>query len=128
MPNDVETVAAYLAAQPEPARKVLTRVRSVIRKALPKAEESISYKMPTYKLEGVPVLYFAGWKQHFSLYPATAHVIEALGDALAPYRVEKGTVRFPLAGAVPVQLITRFAELRAKEAASPKPKAKKRAR
>ena len=50
---------------------MLEQIRSTIRKALPGAEEVISYKIPAYKLHGSPVLYFAGWKQHYSLYPAT---------------------------------------------------------
>ena len=60
----------YIASQPEAAQGVLEGVRSIIRKAVPGAEEVISYKVPTYKLHGGPVSYFAGWKQHYSLYPA----------------------------------------------------------
>ena len=96
---------------------VLERVRSTIRKAVPGAEEMISYKIPTYKLHNRPVLYFAGWKQHYSLYPATDHVVAAFKDDLAPYKVDKGTIRFPLSPPVPVKLIERIAKFRAKEAA-----------
>ena len=53
-------------------------MRATIRKAVPKAEESISYKIPTYKLRGERLLYFAGWKQHYSLYPATKRLLAAL--------------------------------------------------
>jgi uncharacterized protein YdhG (YjbR/CyaY superfamily) len=70
-PN-VKSVDDYIAAQPEPAQDVLQRVRSAIRKALPAAEEVISYKIPAYKLRGGIALYFAGWKQHYSLYPCGA--------------------------------------------------------
>ena len=59
---DVQTVADYLAAQPEATRRVLERVRRAIRSALPGAEEVISYKIPTYKLLGGTVPYFAGWE------------------------------------------------------------------
>jgi uncharacterized protein YdhG (YjbR/CyaY superfamily) len=79
--------------------------------------------MPTYKLKGSPVLYFAGWKRHYSLYPATDHVVEAFKDELAPYEVNKGTIRFPLTEPVPVKLIERIATFRSKEA-SERPSAK----
>jgi uncharacterized protein YdhG (YjbR/CyaY superfamily) len=63
------------------------------------------------------VLYFAGWKQHYSLYPATDHVVEAFKDDLEPYKVNKGTIRLPLNQPVPVKLIERIAKFRAKEVA-----------
>jgi uncharacterized protein YdhG (YjbR/CyaY superfamily) len=91
-------------------------VRSTIRKALPRAEEVISYQIPAYKLGGV-VLYFAGWKQHYSLYPATERLVAAFKDELAPYELSKGTIRFPLSRPVPVGLIGRIAKFRAKEVA-----------
>lgn len=118
--TDFTSVDEYLAAQPEAVRGVLTRVRSAIRKAVPGAEEVISYKIPTYKLHGGPVLYFAGWRQHYSLYPATNHVVAAFKDDLAPYEVSKGTIRFPLSQPVPVRLIERIAKFRAKEVAQRK--------
>jgi len=110
-----KTVDEYLAAQPEPARRILGQVRGAIRAALPGAEEMISYQMPAYKLGGTAVLYFAGWKKHFSLYPASEGLVRALKEELAPYVVEKGTIRFPLAEPVPVELIERIARVRAKE-------------
>jgi uncharacterized protein YdhG (YjbR/CyaY superfamily) len=73
--------------------------------------------MPTYKLDGRLVLYFAGWKRHYSLYPATGHLVAAFQNALAPYEISKGTIRFPLSEPVPVELIERIAKFRAKEAA-----------
>jgi uncharacterized protein YdhG (YjbR/CyaY superfamily) len=96
---------------------ILGRVRSAIRKAIPRAEETISYKIPTYKLHNRPVLYFAGWKQHYSLYPATERIVAAFQDDLAPYEIKKGTIRFPLSQPVPVTLIARIAKFRAKEVA-----------
>jgi uncharacterized protein YdhG (YjbR/CyaY superfamily) len=110
-------VDEYIAAQPEAAKGALRRVRSAIRKAVPDASEVISYQIPTYKLNGLPVLYFAGWKQHYSLYPATDHVLAAFKDALAPYEVNKGTIRFPLSKPVPMTLIDGIAKFRAKEVA-----------
>ena len=54
---------------------------------MPGAEEVISYKMPTYKLDGHAVLYLAGWKKHYSLYPCTGNLEAAFKDELAPYEV-----------------------------------------
>jgi uncharacterized protein YdhG (YjbR/CyaY superfamily) len=115
--TDVTSVDEYIASQPEAVQRVLQRVRSTIRRAVPGAEEAISYKIPTYRLNGRPVLYFAGWRQHYSLYPSTDHVVAAFKDDLAPYEVSKGTIRFPLSEPVPVKLIERIAKFRAKEVA-----------
>ncbi len=112
-----KSVDDYIASQPEAVQVILERVRSAIRKAVPQAEEMISYQIPTYKMHGGVVLYFAGWKQHYSLYPATVHVVAAFKKDLARYQVNKGTIRFPLSQPVPVQLIGRIAKFRAKEAA-----------
>jgi uncharacterized protein YdhG (YjbR/CyaY superfamily) len=112
--TDFRTEDEYIASQPEAVQGVLKRVRSIIRKAVPGAEEVISYKIPTYKLHGGPVLYFAGWKQHYSLYPVTDQVVAAFKDDLAPYKVGKGTIRFPFSEPVPLKLIERIARFRAK--------------
>jgi uncharacterized protein YdhG (YjbR/CyaY superfamily) len=114
--TDFKTVDEYISGQPEAARKILRSVRRIIRKALPGAEEVISYQIPAYKLGTARVLYFAGWKEHFSLYPATAGLVAAFKDDLARYQVSKGTIRFPLSQAVPVRLIELIAKFRAKEA------------
>lgn len=65
--TEFTSVGQYLAAQPETARGVLERVRSIIREAVPSAEEVIAYQMPTYRLEGHALLHLAGWKHHYSL-------------------------------------------------------------
>jgi uncharacterized protein YdhG (YjbR/CyaY superfamily) len=115
--TDFKSVDEYIALQPETARGVLERVRSAIRNALPGAEEVISYQIPAFKLHGDPVLYFAGWRQHYSLYPANDHLVAAFRNDLAPYQVSKATIRFPLSEPVPVKLIRRIAKFRAKEVA-----------
>jgi uncharacterized protein YdhG (YjbR/CyaY superfamily) len=115
---DIKSVDAYIASQPKAAQGVLKRVRNIIRKAVPRADEVISYKMPAYKLRGGLLIYFAGWKEHYSLYPATDRIVAELKDDLAPYEVKKGTIRFPLSRPVPAKLIERIARLRAKEVAT----------
>jgi uncharacterized protein YdhG (YjbR/CyaY superfamily) len=115
---DCKSVDEYIASQPDAIRPILGQVRNAIRKAVPQADEVISYKIPTYKLQGEPVLYFAGWKQHFSLYPVSANLVAALEHDIAPYVVSKGTMRFPLSQPVPLKLIGRIARFRAKEVAA----------
>ena len=115
--TDYKSVDAYLAAQPPAVRPILQQVRGVIRKAIPKAEEVISYQIPAYRLPGGVVIYFAGWKEHYSIYPATGALAKALGDALTPYKVSKGTLRFPLTEPVHERLISRIAKFRADEVA-----------
>jgi uncharacterized protein YdhG (YjbR/CyaY superfamily) len=105
---DVSVVDAYIAKYPAEVQAVLQRVRRIIRKALPGAEEVISYQIPTYKLHGQYVVYFAGWKHHWSLYPVTELLRAALGPELASYEVSKGTVRFPLAEPVSARLVERI--------------------
>jgi uncharacterized protein YdhG (YjbR/CyaY superfamily) len=126
--TDYKSVSEYIASQPRAVRGVLQRVRSTIRKAVPGADEVISYQIPAYKLHGRVMIYFAGWKQHYSIYPANARLVAAFKDELAPYEVNnKGTIRFPLSKRVPVRLIAGIAKFRAKEVAE-REKAKAAAR
>jgi len=115
-----KSVDEYIASQPQAAQDVLQRVRSAIRKAVPGAEEVISYQIPAYKLHGDRLIFFAGWKEHYSLYPATDRVVAVFKRDLAPYKVSKGTIRFPLSKPVPVKLIERIAKFRAQEVAERK--------
>lgn len=112
------SVDDYIAAQPKPVQTALARVRAAIRKGVPGAEESISYQMPAYKLDGAAVIYFAGWKRHYSVYPATAKLVAAFKGELESYELSKGTIRFPLDEPVPSSLITRLAKFRAREVAA----------
>ena len=107
------TVDEYIGAQPEALRAKLEQVRAAIRRAVPQALEVIGYGMPGYKLEGKPLLYFAGFKQHYSLFAASGTFFASLEEELKDYEQRKGTVHFPLNKPVPVKLISRIAKLRA---------------
>jgi uncharacterized protein YdhG (YjbR/CyaY superfamily) len=109
------SVSEYIASKPREARVVLERVRTAIRKAVPKAEEGLSYQMPVYTLNGVPVLYFVGWKAHYSIYPASRALVAAFTRELASYERTKNMIRIPLSEPVPVKLIERIARFRAAE-------------
>jgi uncharacterized protein YdhG (YjbR/CyaY superfamily) len=110
-----QTVTDYIASKPHPVQAVLKRVRAAIRKAIPKAEEGISYQIPTYKLNGTYVIYFAGWKEHYSLYPIHESLVSAFSEELAGCKTSKGTLRFPLSEPVPSDLIERIVRFRVEQ-------------
>jgi len=100
------TVDSYIAGFPPAIRAVLRKVRQTVRKAAPDAEETISYRMPAYKLHGV-LVYFAAFKAHIGLYPPLSGDA-ALQAEVAPYAGEKGNLRFPLDQPIPYDLIARI--------------------
>src|SRR4051794_5644848 len=101
MPNTLPSVAAYIAAQPQASRAVLERVRRIVLKALPGCEETISYNIPTYKLNGRMVIYFAGWQEHYSLYPISRQMVAVLREDSGAYSIHGSTMRLPLSKPVP---------------------------
>src|SRR3954466_11810253 len=111
----VNSVREYIASKPKESRASLEAVRRAIVQALPTAQEGLAYQMPAYTLNGVGVLYFAGWKSHYSLYPASDALAAAFAKELAPYERRKGTIKFPLSEPVPVRLIERIAKFRARQ-------------
>jgi uncharacterized protein YdhG (YjbR/CyaY superfamily) len=112
---DFRSIDEYIAEQSASSQVALGRVRCAIRAAAWGAEEGISYKIPAYRLHGSVLLYFAGWKEHYSIYPASDAMVAAFKGELDPYRASKGTLRFPLSKPVPVKLIERIARFRVKE-------------
>ena len=118
-----ETIDAYIADQPDAVRPTLKRLRTVIKQSVKGAEELNSYAIPAFRLSGRVGLFFAGWKDHVSIYPVSDAVLTELGAELDPYRVSK-TLRFPLSKALPVHLIQKVAKARAKELAAVPPRKK----
>ncbi|TAK78802.1 MAG: DUF1801 domain-containing protein [Dehalococcoidia bacterium] len=114
MPARFTTVDEYIASFPEDVRAVLEKVRETIRKAAPEAEERIGYQMPAYRLHR-PLVYFAAWKDHWALYPATGTLVEAFAEELRPYEVAKGTIKFPYGRPVPVRLVRALVKHRVAE-------------
>jgi uncharacterized protein YdhG (YjbR/CyaY superfamily) len=110
------TIDEYLAGCPRSTQAVLKKVRKAIRRALPGAEEVISYRIPAFKLHGRVVVYFAAWAEHYAVYPFTRRLEAAFRDEIAPYEVSgKGTIRFPYSAPVPTALIEGIAAFRAQE-------------
>lgn len=104
------TVDDYIASFPPGVQQALTEVRAAIRSELPTAEERISYQIPAYKVGRSWVIYFAGFKKHFSLFcPQGDQVLKQFEGELGRYYVKKATFHFPLNEPVPVDLIRRVA-------------------
>ena len=103
------TVDEYIASFPDEVRPLLESVRATMRAAAPGTDEVISYGIPTFKLEGRYVAYFSGWKKHLAVYPIPSGD-EALARELAPYVEGAGTLRFPYAEPIPLDLIRRVTE------------------
>ncbi|HEV7215132.1 MAG TPA: DUF1801 domain-containing protein [Chloroflexota bacterium] len=110
------TVDDYIRACPQDVQVILEEVRRTIRKAAPAAGETISYRIPTFVLDGKYLVSFAAWKRHISFYPIPA-VNEALERALAPYRAAKSTLRFPLGQPMPYDLIEQLVALHVQQRA-----------
>ncbi len=109
------TVSEYIASSPPVVRKSLRQIRGAIKKAAPGITERISYRIPTFDLEGKYLLYMAAFKDHISIYPATASMMAKYGEQLRPYRSGAGTLRFALGTRLPLPLITRLARLRVQD-------------
>jgi uncharacterized protein YdhG (YjbR/CyaY superfamily) len=113
------TVEQYIAAFPQATQKILKQVRKAIKQAAEGTDESISYGIPTYKLNGSPVVYFAGYAGHIGFYATPTGHKEFESD-LAVYKQGKGSVQFPINEPMPIELITKIVLFRMKEVAAQK--------
>lgn len=95
-------------------RSIMRRVRSIIKRAAPDAQEMISYQMPAYRYHGM-LVYFAAWKNHWGFYPASNAIKEIFKDELAHYKQTKGAIQFPWHEPVPEALITKLVKKRMEE-------------
>jgi uncharacterized protein YdhG (YjbR/CyaY superfamily) len=108
-----ENIDDYIASFSPEIRAILGKIRLTIGTAAPDAEETISYRMPTFKQNGV-LVHFAAFKNHIGLYPPIRGDA-SLEKAISPYLGEKGNLRFPLDRPIPYDLIERIVKLRVKQ-------------
>lgn len=111
----VETVNQYFDSLTPESRKALQSLREIVQAAAPSAEEYISYQMPALKQNG-PLVYYAAFKNHISLFPGSSKLIEEqFGSELEGYRTSKGTIQFPMGKPLPAPLIKKIVKARLKE-------------
>jgi len=104
----------YIKSFPENVQVRLNQIRAIIKKNAPEAEESIAYKMPAYKTNGKPLVYFAGFDKHIGFY-ATPTGHSQFVKELSKYKQGKGSVQFPLDIPLPLDLISRIVRFRVEE-------------
>lgn len=119
-PRDIDE---YIASFSPEVQTILEKIRSTIRRAAPDAQETISYKIPAFTLNGI-VVYFAAFKKHIGLYPPVKGDAK-LQKAISPYAGEKGNLQFPLDQPMPYRLIERIVKLRVKQNMSKDPASQK---
>ena len=112
------TVADYLATLPEDRRAAVQELRRAIQAAAPEATETIAYQMPAFRTHGRFLVSYAAYKAHYSLFPASGEVVEALGEEVKPYLSGKGTLRFPADQPIPVATVTKIVKIRLAETAA----------
>lgn len=108
-----KSIDEYIACHSPEIQEKLEAIRSTIRKAAPKAEEAISYMIPTFKLHG-NLVHFAAFKTHLSFFPGASGV-EAFKEELAKYEISKGTIRIPLDQRLPLTLIRKIVKFRVQQ-------------
>jgi uncharacterized protein YdhG (YjbR/CyaY superfamily) len=121
-----QSIDEYIAAFPPEVRGILARIRLTIAKAAPEAQQTISYRIPTFRLNGA-LVYFAAFKKHIGFYPPVTGDA-GLEKAVAPYAGEKGNLRFPLDQPIPYALIERIVRLRVKQSLAKSAKGRKAAK
>jgi uncharacterized protein YdhG (YjbR/CyaY superfamily) len=108
-----QTIDEYIACFPDATREILKQVRTAILEMVPGAEEAITYGIPTFKLYG-NLVHFAAYKNHIGFYPGAAG-IATFREALASYKLSKGTVQFPIDQPVPLDLIRMITAFRVQQ-------------
>jgi uncharacterized protein YdhG (YjbR/CyaY superfamily) len=109
-----KTIDDYIKTFPKNKQSILEKIRQTIKETAPEAVEAISYQMPTFKLNGKNLVYFAAFKNHIGFYPLPSG-IEAFKGELSPYKQGKGSIQFPLDEPIPYDLVKKIVNYRVKE-------------
>ncbi len=116
-----DPISAHLATLPQPQRDTLTALRATLRDLLPDAEECISYNMPCFKVDGVAVAGFDGFKQHCSYFPHSGNVVGQVSGIPDWCTVaSRGTLQFPVDRPLPKALVRKLVRARLAEIAAKK--------
>jgi uncharacterized protein YdhG (YjbR/CyaY superfamily) len=114
--KQIKSIDEYINTFPKEIQEILENLRQIIKTTAPKAEETISYKIPTFKLNG-NLVHFAAFKNHIGFYP-TPSGIEKFKKELSTYETSKGTIKFPLDQPIPFDLVKKIVEFRVRENSS----------
>lgn len=106
-------IKEYIAGFPDETQVLLKKIKSTIKKAVPDAQETISYGIPCFTYKGKHLIFFAAFKKHIGLYPAPRSS-ERFKEKLSRYKGGKGTVQFPRNEPIPFDLISSIVKFRAK--------------
>lgn len=110
-----KTIDEYLSSLRVDQRAALSSLREVIRAVAPKAEECMSYRLPTFRLDGRMLVAFGAAARHCALYPLSSRTVAAHRDALKGYETSKGTIRFQPDRPLPASLVRRLVKARIAE-------------
>jgi uncharacterized protein YdhG (YjbR/CyaY superfamily) len=105
----------YLATLTGEQRAAVEALRDAIRAAAPGVEEGFSYAMPLFRLGGKPLVWYAAWKKHYSLYPLSGGMLRAHAADIEGYETSKGTIRFPASRPLPLDLVRKLVAARIAE-------------
>jgi uncharacterized protein YdhG (YjbR/CyaY superfamily) len=109
-----KSIDEYIKNAPSSTQKMLKQIRAIVKKTAPLAEEVISYSIPAFKLNKTILIYFAGWRNHVSMYPVPK-ANQTLQKEIFRYQTGKGTLQFPLDKPLPLKFATKIVKLRVKE-------------
>lgn len=108
--TEIDKVEEYFASHPNEVQQLLNQVRNIIREEAPEAEETISYGIPTFKLNG-NLVHYAAFKNHIGFYPAPVG-LEQFKEQLSGFVQGKGSVQFPFNRPMPLELIREIVQFR----------------
>ena len=112
MADKPNSIAEYLATLTDEQRAVMAQLRDAILEAAPEAEDAFSYRIPAFKLDGKILVWYAAWKEHYSLYPLSASMLREHAAEIEGYETSKGTIRFPASRPIPFELVKKLVKER----------------